>query len=236
MKTRTILLVQFLSLVQAASAQEHLIPDSSVLVEPDGYLLKVSRVFTQAFEDRVSLRAIVFPSFEKEYAVGIQETRKGETEVFVLSPSSQISDTEILKEYEEGKVRSYVNGKPVALQDDQNYQQLKKTTPDDYRKIKVTRRARPIPKDLADRVTALWHERLLEVRHPADLDLGTDGETYYLSAWVQGRGQLSGHIWSPDPDLRTGRLAAVVTSLSDYSKGKADPTRLTEVVSKATKP
>jgi hypothetical protein len=236
MKTRTILLVQFLSLVQAASAQEHLIPDSSLLAEPDDFLINLSRVFVQAFDHRVSLRAVVIPSFEKEYAVGIQETKKGEAEVFVLSPSSQIWDTKILKEYEEGKVRSYVNGKPVAIQDDENYQKLKKTTPDDYRKIKVTRRARPIPKDLANRVTALWHERLLEVRHPADLDLGTDGDTYYFSAWVQGRGQLSGHIWSPDPDSRTGRLAAVVASLSDYSKGMADLTRLTEVVSKATKP
>jgi len=92
-----------------------------------------------------------------EIAVGVQVTRGG-AEAFLLSPSSQIWNTEVLKEYEEGKLRSYVNGKPVALQDDKNYQRLKRTTPRDYRKIGVTRRARPIPK------TSLIESRLSGAR------------------------------------------------------------------------
>jgi hypothetical protein len=35
MKIRTILLLQFLSLVQATCVQEHLVPDCSALAEPD---------------------------------------------------------------------------------------------------------------------------------------------------------------------------------------------------------
>ena len=235
MKIRTVVFLVLLSLVQAASAQEHLIPDCSVLAEPDGYMLKIRHVFAQAFEEHVSLRAIVIPSFEKEYAVGLQATKEG-TEAFFLSPSSQVWNTEVLKEYEEGKMRAYVNGKPVALQDDKNYQRLKRTTPSDYRKIGVTRRARPIPKDLADRITALWHERLLDVRHPTELVDGCDGETYYFSAWVWGRGQLSGHVWSPEPDAKAGRLVGVVTALADFSNGKADLKHLAEHVDRATKP
>jgi hypothetical protein len=236
MNVRTLGLLLFLSMPRAVSAQDHLIPDCGVLAESDDFLLNVQRVFAQAFEQRVSLKAIVIPSFEKEYAVGIQESKKGAAEVFVLSPSSQLWDTEILKEYEEGKLRSYVSNKPVALQDDKNYQRLKQTTPNDYRKISVTRRARPIPKDLADQVTALWRERLLEVRHPAVLDEGNDGETYYFSAWVQGRGQLSGHVWSPEPGSKVGKLVAVVTALADYSNGKGDVKQLAESVDRATKP
>jgi hypothetical protein len=235
MKASLFALTLWLSLAPTRPPGDHLIPDCGVLAEPDRYLLTVHHVFEAAFQDDVPLRAIAVPSFEREYAIGVRESKEG-AELFLLLPSSQIWDTEILQEFEEGKIKSTVKGRIVTLEQDPAYQRVKKTAPSDYRKIRVEREARPLPKDVADRLKALWDEMLLNVRHPAELEHGQDGETYYFSAWLRGRGQLSGHAWSPEPASKTGRLVALVGALKDYSCRKLELNQLTERLDQAEKP
>lgn len=109
-----------------ARAQEHLIPAADVFENPDDYDLKVRHVFTRVFDKGVTLRVLVTPSFVKEYAVGLFVTDK-KVEVFVLEPSSQIWNTELIKMYEEGKLMAYTRkGKKIPLEENEAYKRLKK--------------------------------------------------------------------------------------------------------------
>lgn len=217
---RFLVLAFLMLMAQSATAQDHLIPDNDVLVDPDSYKLKVRHVFRDAFENRVTIRVIVLPSFKDEYAVGLRE-KDGTSEVFLLEPSSRIWATELLEMYEEGKIRMVATGgKQVPLEENEHYKALKETAPADYRQIKARRKARPIPADVAKNIKAIWDEMLLSVRHPAEPMLGADGVMYYFSASIPWRGDISGHIWSPEPDSKTGRLVALANSLVGYAKGE----------------
>ena len=221
----------------ALRAQEHLIPDTDVFTDPDEYKIKMRHIFAQAFEAGVTLRVLVTPSFStKEHVAGLLETDKA-VEVFVLEPSLRIWDTELLKMYESGEIGTVTkDGKEIPLEQNVAYQKLKKTTPADYRAIKAKRQARPIPKEVAGEIKSLWEEMLLNVRHPSKPDGGKDGVTYDFSAWIAGWGDLSGHIWSPKPESKTGRLTKLADTLADYARGKADLDKLKERLKEARKP
>jgi hypothetical protein len=217
-------------------AQEHLIPAADVFENPDDYDLKVRHVFARVFDKGVTLRVLVTPSFVKEYAVGLFVTDE-KVEVFVLDPSSQIWNTELIKMYEEGKLMAYTRkGKKIPLEENEAYKRLKKSAPSDYRAIKTTRKARPISKELAEEIKSLWDEMLLKARHPSEPVLGMDGVTYDFSADIKGRGELSGHIWSPEPESKTGRFTKLAETMADYARGKADLRKLMERLKAAREP
>jgi hypothetical protein len=170
------------------------------------------------------------------YAVGLRTT-EGSFEAFVLEPSSNIWATELLTMYETGKLKAFdLKGKEIPLKDDEDYKKLKEATPADYRTIKSVRHARPISKVVAERIASLWETMLLGVTHPKEPVLGADGVTYHFSRWVHLRGELSGHIWSPEPESKTGRLAKLADVLADFARGKSDLKELTEQVERASKP
>jgi hypothetical protein len=60
---------------------------------------------------------------------------------------------------------------------------------------------------------------LLDVRHPKKSEDGLDGATYDFSAWVQGRGDLSGNISSPAPESKAAQLARLADALADFARG-----------------
>ena len=68
---------------------------------------------------------------------------------------------------------------------------------------------------------------LLEVRHPKKSKAGFDGTTYHFSAWVAGRGDLSGHIESPDPESKPGQLARLAEAVAEFARGAGSPKTLT---------
>ncbi len=169
MKTHLIALGLLVALAQPASAQDHLVPDTSAFADPDSYLLKIRHVFAPAFERDVTLRALVLRSFEKEYVVGLRIGDAG-AEAFVLEASSSIWDTELLEMYKTGEIGPTItlDGKEIPLEQDEEYKALKKRTPADYRDIKAVRRARPLPRDLTEGIKKLWEVMLLGVRHPEE--------------------------------------------------------------------
>lgn len=204
--------------IPPAAAQEHLIPDAGAMVDQDSYHQKVRHVFESAFERGVALRAVVIPSFRKEYAVGVREA-DGTAEAFVLEPSSMIWNTEIVALRERGQIRAFDrDGKPIPPEADKSFQELKGRTPADYRQIEAKRRARAIPADLAAGLKQAWERMLLDVRHPAEPEMGHDGVTYHFSMFVPGRGEVSGHVWSPDEGTKTARFAELAQALAGYAR------------------
>ena len=163
----------------------------------------------------------MIPSFTNEYVVGIQVGDAG-PQAFVLEPSSSIWDTELLEEYKKGEIAPALtsDGKEIPLDQDKEYQALKKRTPEDYRAIKAIRQARPLPRAVADGIKTLWVAMLLAVRHSEKED-GLDGTTYHFSAWNYGRGDLSGHIWTPKPESKAGQLVQLAEALADFARGTA---------------
>jgi hypothetical protein len=213
-------LALFVALALPASAQDHLLPDTSAFADRYGYQLKCRHVFAPAFEEGVTLRALVRKSSEKEYVVGLQVRGEGAL-AFVLEASSSIWDTELLERYETGKIglARTPDGKAIPLEENATYKDLKKRTPADYRTITPVRRARPLPRDLADGIARLWEVMLLDVQHPKKPEHGRDGAAYYFSAWVQGHGDLSGNIWSPKPESKTGQLGRFTEALANFARG-----------------
>jgi hypothetical protein len=234
MKTHVIAVALLVVLAAPANAQDYLNPDTSAFADPDSHLLKCRHVFAAAFEHEVTVRALVLPSFTKEYVVGIQVGDAG-VEAFVLEPSSSIWDTELLEMYKKGEIGPSLtsDGKEIPLEEDQAYKALKKRAPEDYRAIKAIRRARPLPRAVADGIKALWKAMLLAVRHSEKED-GLDGITYHFSAWIQGRGGLSGHVWTPEPESKAGQLARLAEALADFARGAA-PLQTLEVRLEAAK-
>ena len=237
MKSSLIALALVVLAARAALSQDHLIPDVGVLVDPDVYHQKIRHVFGQAFDKDVTLRVVVLPSFKNEYAVGVR-IKDEAAEVFLLEPSSSIWDTELVRLSKAGHIRTFSlkGGKEIPLDDDEDFKELKRKTPADYRTIKANRKARPIPRDLADRLQKLWGDMLLGVKHPAEPINGDDGVTYHFSAWLLGRGDLSGQVWSPDEDSKTGRLTALVEELAAYVKEGASLDKLKSRLDKVAAP
>jgi hypothetical protein len=236
MKKHLVAITLFVALAGAAGAQDHLTPDTSAFADPDRYLLKIRHIFAPAFEGDIKVRALVLPSFEKEYLVGLQVGDAG-AQVFVLEASSSIWDTELLEMYKSGEIglATTLDGKEIPLEQDEEYKSLKKRTPADYRLIKAVRRAQPIPKDVADGVEALWEAMLLNVRHSKNPHDGLDGTTYHFSAWIEGRGDLSGHVWTPEPESKTGQLAGLARAMADFARGTCSLKALTARVDAAKK-
>jgi hypothetical protein len=228
MMTHVIAVSLLVVLAVPARAQDHLIPDTDAFADPDSHLLKCRHVFAAAFEPEVTVRALVIPSFSKEYVVGIH-VGDASAEAFVLEPSSSIWDTELLEMYTKGEIGPALTseGKEIPLDRDQAYIALKKRTPEDYRAIKAVRRARPLPKGVADGIGTLWKAMLLGVRHSEKED-GLDGITYRFSTWIRGRGNLSGHVWEPEPESKTGQLARLAEALAEFARGGA-PLKTLEV-------
>ena len=175
----------------------------------------------QAFDEGVILRCLVLPSFHDEYAVGLHVKRE-RAEAFVLEPSSWIWNTELVRLRQNGEIKDVTGlGKEMKVippEKSEALKKLKEKTPADYRSIKATRRARVLPRDLADEIEVVWKEMLLDVRHPKEPILGNDGVIYHFSARLEWRGEISGHTWSPDPDSRTGRLTSLADALGDYAR------------------
>jgi hypothetical protein len=237
MKTQHAVLIVLIAIAHCASAQDHLVPDADgLIVTPRSYGQKAREVFAKAFEAGVTSRAIVFPSFEIEYAVGLRKTKKG-VEAFVLRASSSIWEVEFREMHEDGRMRVVdEDGKPVPLDQDEEYQELKKRTPSDHRKIKVDQRARPIPADFAAQIDAIWHVMLRNARQHRHTGFDCDGITYHFSALVPPGRRLSGHVYCPEEDSKTGRLVALTETLADFASGKADLKKLNDQVQRATKP
>ena len=214
-----------LSLPLQVRAQDHLEPDVSPFVNPNSYLLKIHQIFEDAFDENVLLRSLVIRSFADEYVVAL--VVKGEqAEAFVLEPTSNIWLSENLE-----NCRGYVKihekaGEKVPPDLLERLKELENKAVD-YRTIKAIRRARPIPRPMAEEIRVVWEKMLLDVKYPKNVrEPGKDGVTYYYSAWIKDRGEISGNIHQPKLGTKPGALTSLALVLGDYTRGKIELSEL----------
>ena len=76
---------------------------------------------------------------------------------------------------------------------------------------------------VAESLRSVLEKLLLDTRPCGTLDgrMGYDGVTYQFSAWLRGRGTLSGETWSPEEATRAGQVVKVVGLL--YRIARAEP-------------
>jgi hypothetical protein len=133
-------------LAHPVSAQEYLIPDVDAFVDPDSYLLKARKVFIHAFDDGVVVRALILPSFRKEFCVGV--SAEGEAvEAFVLEASYSIWSTVLVDDCQEEIDTLVLNGENVPPALLASLKSLKKQAVE-FRTIKAMKQSRPIPREL----------------------------------------------------------------------------------------
>lgn len=212
---------------------DHLVPDEDKM--KDEYGVKLQAVFVEAYKSGVILRALYVSSFVPEYAVGMRPgPKQGELELFLLEPSSSVWQTELIRSYETGKTKSLgPDGKPIPLEKDKVYQEIKTRSPSDHRKIKVAVKTRIMPKALADRLKTVWVARLKKVKPEQELWTRTDGPAYHFAATIDGR-QVGGVVGSPEKDMpKMWRLARLVDRMADYTLGSVDVPTLMKALEEA---
>lgn len=222
-------LILALVAARAAFAQPHLIPDVGLLGDYQEYEFKLRNVFAAGYTPDVVLRTVILQTIRArggEELAGVRQKSSTSFEAFVMTPSSRIWDTELVRLYEAGRIRMLgKDGKNVPLKENTSYQELKRRTPSDYRKISANSRTRSIPGPLAKRLSRVWQAMLLGARQPSRPNEGTDGITYHFSMRVQGYGVLSGHTWTPETGP-TKALADLAHELASYASGQSSEASL----------
>jgi len=221
-------------LLAATKAQDHLFPEPGLLAKYDFYEFKVREVFAAAYADEIICKVVIFGSFENERVVGLRKTASGH-EVFSMSPSSSIWDTELVRLHESDQIQTSKNGKVLTLEQNESYQDLKKRTPADFRKITIEQKAVPIAEALARQIAGIWERMLLGTRQPKEWRQGLDGASYHFSMVGSDRGIISGQIWSPKEKTKTAALEELAYALSDYAMGRASTENLKSIVNRVDK-
>jgi hypothetical protein len=204
----------------SAWAGDHLEPEDSQfsgLFMPQ-YNDMVIDALGEAYADNVRARAMVFPSFSPEYAVGIlSEDEK--YKVFHLEPEKQYWGYMSLA-LKKSEAEQVVNDGELK-RDAEGIKRLEEAYPENYEDIEVQRCRRPFAAEVAEKAVDIWLYMLLETRYSDDLSIGLDGTTYHFSA-PYGHKILAGKVWSPASDSKTGKLVAIINSMVEYCKEKED--------------
>jgi hypothetical protein len=185
-----------------ALAQDRVTPETGILGEESAYHRAIRAVFAETFRSDIVLQAIFVPSFEPEAVAGIRKTSRG-FEAFASRSSHIIGQI-----YE------------AAI--------LKKGTPD-LHQVTVQTKTHAISAALTQRIQRVWKDMLLAARHSKSTVIGFDGMDVHFSMPVQGRGIISGKVWSPERG-KTAALEDLAEVLGDYAEGKADEKKLEKAV------
>jgi hypothetical protein len=209
-----------LGLMGEVSAQEHLVPEAHDFGKVIEYHQKIRHLFDDAFRPDVLLRVVIIESFSTESVIGIRKVSNG-FEVFHLRAKTHIWDTELLKDYEEGRIFSLDrDGNQTPGVETEGYRDLKRRTPADFRDIGVEPAQRGLPKVTVDEVADIWRAMLLETRYPKRIRLGKDGTSYYFAMRDNFAVSMNGMVWSPAKSSRTNLLVQLAESLKDYIESK----------------
>lgn len=230
MRLATLTIAIFLACISPVNAQEHLVPERHLFSTQDQYQQKIRLLFEEGFRPEVRAKVLILESFTTESLVGIRKTSHG-MEVFHLRARSSIGDTEILKEYEAGRITLLDrNGNQTPGIETKEYQDLKSRTSSDFREIPIESRTMSIDQRTADRVLDVWKTMLLETHYTKKGRFGKDGTTYYFSMWDSVSGPLTGEIWSPSEASRTGRLVHLANSLRRYAHQEISEANLKAII------
>jgi hypothetical protein len=177
------------------------------------------QVFAEAYAPNVILRVFRLPSLSiEDVAIGIRETN-GSYEVFLITSSARVGDLEEVREIKAGRKRgvrpdgTLADGSPHSP-----YVRLVQETPATAAEIKTKMEAASISAALARRIAKVWQKELLAAKVPTEKREGFDGEVFSFSAAVEGRGNVTAGIWSPQDESRMGRLVSLVETLGKFAR------------------
>jgi len=200
-----------------AVAGEHLVPERSVFA--DTFLLEYDTMVVSALEGAftrdVRVRAVVQPSFQPEYAVGVKERENG-FRVFCLHPEIQLWAYETLNMMKAGSIRNLgsIIGPPTdrASETPKELEKLEASLPANFRDVKIKSGDAEIASDLARLLVAIWETMLRQTRYDKAAHLGFDGVSYHFSMRSDHQ-NLAGYVWSPPPASTTELLVKVVETM-----------------------
>lgn len=195
---------------QPAAAQQRLFPEE----QRDGVLAdyesNVRLVLGDSFRPGVVLRAIVYPSFQPEYAVGLRSAPGGGKEIFAVRPELQIWGFSLVELMEAGAV--YAMAPDGTDSTEEQLARLRDGLPADPRALGVVRCSVPADERLAGAVTAAWRRMLEGVRPRDRRPAGLDGVRYSFAMDSGGR-TLAGMVWEPRRGSRAEALAQLASAI-----------------------
>lgn len=217
---------------ESMAAHSRLAPVEAAPGPLAAYEADLRRVFRDAFSPDVRLRALVRPSFETEYAVGLRGA-KGGYEIFALRPSrQQVWFYQLIKLYRSGRagVMHVDIMDPKSVPRDESGEELarlEKDLPPDPGDLPLARCATPIDDGLAANLIGAWRSMLEAVQPDEELMPGVDGTTYVFSMESDGRA-LAGETWTPQEGTPPAKLAHLAETMLGYCQAK-EPKLLGEI-------
>src|SRR6185295_8736730 len=190
---------------QARAASDYLEPKKAPIRELRNYQAIVTAVFDAAFAPDVKVRAIVEPSFAREFAVGIKE-RGGRFYVFAMQPPVQLWGYELLALFKSQSIvavsENGSGGNEIAA--------LEARLPKRHSDMRVMRCYSELNPRLAQRVIAVWDGMLSDLR-AADR-IGVDGESFQFAS-IDGAREMEGQTWSPEEGSRGAMLVEIAYTM-----------------------
>jgi hypothetical protein len=195
--------------------------NGSDLLQPEDanfadYRSAEAEVFKEVFADNVVVRAVVEPSFQNEFAVGLTSDN-GAYRVFVLEPSAQIWSYTILKMMKDGKITS-TDSEGHSTTSAQ-IAQLEARLPPNPEDLKVSRCEIAVPDGIGERIVQAWRTMLAKTAVTATM--GLDGTIYHFAMRDSGRVQ-AGQVWSPSENTNPWRLVLIMQAMKLACRTKSD--------------
>lgn len=206
---------------QSVVAQTELAPEPGALAEVDRYDLKLREAFSEAYDKDVVLRALLLPSFSPETALFVDENSR----VVTLTPKeTSIWSHEHRELVREGSIKiTDLNGRRIPPDEESNDV---KRIPEKIGEIGMIKRSRAITPELLKTVCEVWEDALIHSTHAQENDVSLDGVRWHYSAWVRGRGVLSGTVSSPAKGTIPSALNAVLAAMIDYASKEANESHI----------
>ena len=206
-----------LCLTQFSYASDHLEPEESQFSGEfmEDYTHQVLSYLSAAYNEDVLVRLIGFPSFSPEYALWIQENKKGQYQIAYESPEKQLWGYQMMLLMERSATQ-VINKDGKFVKDEDGLKELKSKYPENPSDIPRESCKKKIEADLAGKIIYVWTEMLMNTRYSPEPSVGIDGESYHFSGRVNGFSNYAGQTWSPTPKSKPGKLVNVASLMIDY--------------------
>ena len=198
----------------------------------DDYYVILRKVFHRIYRDDVVVAAIcAVGTGADEHATGILRVNGGYA-AFSAFPSASVWSTEYDRFMADGRETCFDAATrkevPCPPQD-------RTGLPKSYRSIKTEMKTRPLPNDLARRITALWRHRVREALHApilSDWERGALGGLVHYYFVRSGSGDWASVIGSKGDDKSdAAQMADLAIALQGYAVGAVSATGLGKALS-----
>jgi hypothetical protein len=204
----------------AALGQSHLVPEEKNDGPLAAYEADLATVLREAFTPSVVARALVLPSFEPEYAVGLRKNADG-YELFSVTPASTRISTYMMRDLiRQGHAGSFALNMDTGEMKDraaEEFEELGRGLPADPADLPLSQCAVKLDAAIAVELLGAWKTMLEEVRPVGGPQGGIDGVTYRFFLNRDG-GALTGETWSPRKNSRPATLARIAETMRDYCR------------------